>query len=87
MLEAAQSNILKENNTQHQTFYYRTFECKYLLLTILHHLYPFPDIVRQIESGGRRWAGHVTRIGEERKVCKVLVGKPEGERPLRRPRR
>jgi hypothetical protein len=29
-----------------------------------------------------RWAGHVARMGEERKVYKVLVGKPEGKRPL-----
>ena len=34
-----------------------------------------------------RWAGHVARIGEERGVYKVLVGKPEGKRPLGRPRR
>jgi hypothetical protein len=34
-----------------------------------------------------RWAGHVARIGEEREVYKVLVGKPEGKRPLERPRR
>jgi hypothetical protein len=34
-----------------------------------------------------RWAGHVARMGEERKVYKVLVGKPEGRRPLGRPRR
>jgi hypothetical protein len=34
-----------------------------------------------------RWAGHVARIGEERKLYKVLVGKPEGKRPLGRPRR
>jgi hypothetical protein len=34
-----------------------------------------------------RWAGHVARMGEERKVYKVLVGKPEGKRPLGRPRR
>jgi hypothetical protein len=34
-----------------------------------------------------RWAGHVARIGEGRKAYKVLVGKPEGKRPLRRPRR
>jgi hypothetical protein len=34
-----------------------------------------------------RWAEHVARIGEERKVYKVLVGKPEGKRPLGRPRR
>jgi hypothetical protein len=33
------------------------------------------------------WAGHVARMGEERKVCKVLVRKPEGKRPLGRPRR
>jgi len=34
-----------------------------------------------------RWAGHVVRIGEERGVYRVLVGKPEGKRPLGRPRR
>jgi hypothetical protein len=34
-----------------------------------------------------KWAGHVARIGEERKVYKVLVGNPEGKRPLGRPRR
>jgi hypothetical protein len=34
-----------------------------------------------------RWAGHVARMGEERKVYKVLVGKPEGKRPLERPSR
>jgi hypothetical protein len=34
-----------------------------------------------------RWAGHVSQMGEERKVYKVLVGKPEGKRPLGRPRR
>jgi hypothetical protein len=33
-----------------------------------------------------RWTGHVARKGEERKVYRVLVGKPEGKRPLRRPR-
>jgi hypothetical protein len=33
------------------------------------------------------WAGHVARVGKERKVYKVLVGKPEGKRPLGRPRR
>jgi hypothetical protein len=48
-------------------------------------LYSFPDTVRQIKSR-RRWAGHVARMGEERKLCRVLVGKPEGKRPLGRPR-
>jgi hypothetical protein len=34
-----------------------------------------------------RWAGHVARMGEDRKLYRVLVGKPEGKRPLGRPRR
>jgi hypothetical protein len=46
-----------------------------------------PDIIRQVKSRRMRWAGHVARMGEERKVYKVLVGKPEGKRPLGRPRR
>jgi hypothetical protein len=53
----------------------------------LHNLYSSPDIIRQIKSRRMRWAGHVARMGEERKVYKVLVGKPEGKRPLRRLRR
>jgi hypothetical protein len=53
----------------------------------LHNLYSFPDIIRQVKSRRMRWAGHVVRMGEERKMYKVLVGKPEGKRPLGRPRR
>jgi hypothetical protein len=53
----------------------------------LHNLYSFPDIVRPVKSRRMRWAGHVARMGEERKVYKVLVGKPKGKRPLGRPRR
>jgi hypothetical protein len=53
----------------------------------LHNLYPSPDIIRQIKSRRMRWAGHVARKGEGRNVYKVLVGKPEGRRPLGRPRR
>ena len=45
-----------------------------------------PNIVRVIQSRRMRWAGHVTRMGEERGVYRVLVGKPEGRRPLGRPR-
>jgi hypothetical protein len=52
----------------------------------LHNLYSSPDIIRQIKSRRMRWAGHVARMGEERKVYEVLVGKPEGKRPLGRPR-
>ena len=53
----------------------------------LNDLYSSPNIVRVIKSRRMRWAGHVARMGEERGVCRVLVGKPEGKRPLGRPRR
>jgi hypothetical protein len=53
----------------------------------LHILYTSPDIIRQIKSRRMRWAGHVARMGEERKVYRALVGKPKGKRPLGRPRR
>jgi hypothetical protein len=53
----------------------------------LHKLYSSPSIIRIIKSRRMRWAGHVARMGEKRKVYRLLVGKPEGERPLGRPRR
>jgi len=53
----------------------------------LNDFYSSPNIVRLIKSRRMRWAGHVARFGEERGVYIVLVGKPEGRRPLRRPRR
>jgi hypothetical protein len=53
----------------------------------LHNLYLSPNIIRQIKSRRMRWAGHVTLMGEERNAYKVLMGKPEGKRPLGRPRR
>jgi hypothetical protein len=53
----------------------------------LHNLYSSPDVIRQIKSRRMRWAGHVARMGKGRNVCRVLVGKPEGKRPLERPRR
>jgi hypothetical protein len=52
----------------------------------LNDLYSLPNIVRVVKSRRMRWAGHVARIGEERGVHRVLVGKPEGKRPLGRPR-
>jgi hypothetical protein len=50
----------------------------------LHNLYSSPDIIRQVKSRRMRWAGHVAHMGEERKVYRVLVGQPEGKRPLGR---
>ena len=50
-------------------------------------MYSSPNIVRVIKSIRMRWAGHVARMGEERGVYGVLVGKLEGRRPLGRPRR
>ena len=53
----------------------------------LNVLYCSPNIVRVIKSRRMRWAGHVARMGEGRGVYRILVGKPEGKRPLGRPRR
>ena len=53
----------------------------------LNDLYSSPNIVRAIKSRRMRWAGHVARMGEEKRVYRVLVGKPEGRRPLGLPRR
>jgi hypothetical protein len=53
----------------------------------LHKLYSSPDIIRQIKSRKMRWARRVARKREERKVYRVLVGKPKENRPLGRPRR
>jgi hypothetical protein len=53
----------------------------------LHNLYSSPNIITQIKSRTLRWAGHVARMGEERNVDNVLMGKPERKRPLGRPRR
>jgi hypothetical protein len=50
----------------------------------LHKLYPSPNIIRHIKSRRRKWAGHVARTGEQRILYKILVGKPEGKRPLGR---
>jgi hypothetical protein len=52
----------------------------------LHSLYSSPNIVRVIKSRKMRWAGYVARMGEGRGVYRVLVGKPEGKKPLERPR-
>jgi hypothetical protein len=53
----------------------------------LNDLYSLPNIVRVVKLRRMRWVGHVARVGEDRVVHRVLVRKPEGKRPLGRPRR
>jgi hypothetical protein len=48
----------------------------------LHNLYSSPNIIRLMKSRRMRWAGHVARMGEKRNAYRILVGKPEGKRPL-----
>ena len=52
----------------------------------LNDLYSLPNTVRVVKSRRMKWAGHVARMGEDRVVHRVSVGKPEGKRPLGRPR-
>jgi hypothetical protein len=54
-----------------------TGECKKLHSGELHNLYSTPNIIRQIKSRSMMWTGHVASMGEDRKVYKVLVQKPE----------
>jgi len=53
----------------------------------LDDLYRSPNVVRVSKLRIMRWAGHVARMGDRRGIYWVLVGKPEGKRPLGRPRR
>jgi hypothetical protein len=52
----------------------------------LHNLYSFASIIRLFKSRRMRWEGHVARMGEKRNAYRILVGRPEGKRPLGRPR-
>jgi hypothetical protein len=53
----------------------------------LHYLYSLPSIIRIMKSRRMRWAGYISLRGENRNAYRLLVGKPEGERSLGRPRR
>ncbi|KAJ4435418.1 hypothetical protein ANN_18033 [Periplaneta americana] len=64
-----------------------TGEWRKLHNTELHALYSSPDIIRNIKSRRLKWAEHVARIRESRDAYRVLVRRPEGKRPLGRPRR
>jgi hypothetical protein len=52
----------------------------------LHNLDSSPSTIKMIESRRMRWTGHVALMGEKRNSYRILVGKPEGNRPLGRPR-
>jgi hypothetical protein len=64
-----------------------TGEWRKLHIEELHDLYSSPSIIRIIKSRRMRWAGLVARMGEKRNAYRLLVGKPEGKRPIGRPRR
>jgi hypothetical protein len=53
----------------------------------IHNLYSSPSIIRVIKSRRMRWPGHVAHMEEKRNAYRILIGKPEGKRPLGRPRR
>jgi hypothetical protein len=52
----------------------------------LHNLYSSPSVIRMIKSRRMKWTGHIACMGEKRNACRILVGKPEGKRPLGRHR-
>jgi hypothetical protein len=64
-----------------------TGEWRKLHIEELHNLYSSPSIIRIMKARRMTWAGHVARMREKRNAYRLLVGKPEGRRPLRRPRR
>jgi hypothetical protein len=63
-----------------------TGEWRKLHNEVLRDLYSSLSIIRVIMSRRMRWAGRVARMGEKRNAYRLLVGKPEGKRPLGRPR-
>jgi hypothetical protein len=66
-----------------------SYKGKYFVLLFLQiiHVWRAPSIVRAIKARRIRWAGHVARMGEVRGAYNILVERPEGRRPLGRPRR
>jgi hypothetical protein len=64
-----------------------TGECRRLHNEELNDLYSSQNIIRVIKSRRMIWAGHVARMGDKRGAYRILVGRPEGRRPLGRPRR
>jgi hypothetical protein len=64
-----------------------TGECRKLHNEDLPDLHSSPSIIRMMDLRRMRWTGHVARMGEKRNAYRLLVEKPEGKRPLGRPRR
>jgi hypothetical protein len=64
-----------------------TGEWRKLHNEVLHNLCSSPNIIRMVKSRRMRWAGHVASMGEKGNAYRLLVGRPEGRRPLGRPRR
>jgi hypothetical protein len=85
------SLTLRENRVLRRMFGPRrdevTGEWRKLHNEELHDLYSSPSIIRIIKARKMRLAGHVARMGEKKNTYRLLVGKPEGRRPLGRPRR
>jgi len=76
-------DLLYDHSSSKRKYFVNKFRvCK----SVHHDLYSLPNIVLVVKLRRMRWAGHVTRMGEDRGVHRVLVGKPEGKRPLGRPR-
>jgi hypothetical protein len=53
---------------------------------VLHNLYSSPSIIRMTKSRRTKWAGHVAKMGEKNNAYRIMVGKPKGKTPLKRPR-
>jgi hypothetical protein len=76
-----------ENRVLRRIFGAKTDEVRKLHNEELHNLCSSPYIISMIKSRRMRLAGHILRMGEKRNIYRILVGKPEGKRPLGRPRR
>jgi hypothetical protein len=73
-----------------EPYFHSVLDGSFVICTLnkeLHDLYSSPSIIRIIKSRRMRWTGNVARMGEKRNAYRLLVRKPEGKRPLGRPRR